>query len=187
MKVFSVLKSITKKAIPQGFDNISVLVERLRRPQHNFTHMEAQQPHAVHENGDAVPKVAIKGADGGAVQSGIAAKTHPSEAPMEASFKKPSEYATTEVHSTTGPAIPAGDVEARSQEEAKQKSQEPWAKGMTDTAMHTPMQVIPPSSAPLSVQGTIAAHPCSSISTISISAEITVGKLQRHSFCQGKH
>jgi len=105
--------------------------------------MEAQQPHAVHENGDAVPKVAIKGADGGAVQSDITAKTQPSEPPMETPFKKPSKNATTEVHSTTGPAISAANMEARCQEEANKKSQEPWAKGMTDTAMHTPMQVIP--------------------------------------------
>ena len=140
---FSVLGSIKQIAVPQGFDSMLILVERLRRPQHSLTHMEAQQPHAVHENGDTAPKIAIKGADGGAVQSDIAAKTQPSEPPMETPFKKSSMNATTEVHSTTGPAIPAGNMEARSQEEAKVKSQKPWAKGMTDTAMHTPMQVIP--------------------------------------------
>ena len=104
--------------------------------------MEGQQAQAAHANGDAAPKVAIKGADGGPVASESAPQQPPKqpEPPQNSSIDTPFRAAAVaEEHSTIGPAVPEGDEQARAEMEA-QKSQQPWAKGMTDTAMHTPLQ-----------------------------------------------
>ena len=99
-------------------------------------HMEESGAPAAAANGNDGPKVAIKGADGGTVQSEAATKTQPQQASMDTPFRP---AATAEVHQSTGPAVPEGNEEARRSMEA-QKSQQPWAKGMSDTAMHTPLQ-----------------------------------------------
>ena len=97
--------------------------------------METQKAHAPHENGDVTPKVAIKGADGGPVQSQAAPDAQPAQPNYSTPFQA---AAVAEQHSTTGPAEPEGGEEARRDE--RRKAQEPWAEGMEDTAMHTPMQ-----------------------------------------------
>ena len=99
-------------------------------------HMEKSSAPEATANGSDGPKVAIKGADGGTVQSEHASKTQPQQASMDTPFRP---AATAEVHQSTGPAVPEGVEGARRSMEA-QKSQQPWAKGMTDTAMHTPLQ-----------------------------------------------
>lgn len=94
------------------------------------------QPHVAHENGDVPPKVAIKGADGGPVQSQGAPHAEPAQPKLNTPFQS---AAVAEEHSSTGPAVPASADESRHGLEAK-KAQEPWAKGMEESAMHTPMQ-----------------------------------------------
>ncbi|CAL5228931.1 g12160 [Coccomyxa viridis] len=94
------------------------------------------QPHVAHENGDVTPKVAIKGADGGPVQSQGAPHAEPAQPKLNTPFQS---AAVAEEHSSTGPAVPASADESRHGLEAK-KAQEPWAKGMEESAMHTPMQ-----------------------------------------------
>lgn len=92
--------------------------------------MEVEQGPAVPTNGKRTPNVAIKGADGGPVQPEQAAKTQPEQPGMNTPFKTPP---ISEAHQSTGPAIPPGDEEAR-------RAQKPWAKGMEDTATHSPLQ-----------------------------------------------
>ena len=94
------------------------------------------QPHVAHENGDVPPKVAIKGADGGPVQSQGAPHAEPAQPNFNTPFQS---AAVAEEHTSTGPAVPASADESRHGLEAK-KAQEPWAKGMEESAMHTPMQ-----------------------------------------------
>ena len=97
--------------------------------------METQKPHAPHENGDVSPMVAIKGADGGPVQTPAGPDAQPAQPNLDTPFQP---AAVAEEHSSTGPAVPEGGEEARTDQ--ARKVQEPWAKGMEDTAMHTPMQ-----------------------------------------------
>ena len=64
----------------------------------------------------------------------------PDAEPAQPTLKTPFQAAeVAEEHSTTGPAVPEGGDESRHDYEAK-KAQEPWAKGMEESAMHTPMQ-----------------------------------------------
>ena len=70
------------------------------------------------------------------MQPQAAQKEQPAQPSLSTPFQS---AAVAEAHSTTGPAVPEGDEEARQQHEVT-KAQKPWAKGMEESAMHTPMQ-----------------------------------------------
>ena len=95
------------------------------------------EPHVAHENGDVGPKVAIKGADGGPVQSQGPPHAEPAQPKLNTPFQT---APVAEEHSSTGPAVPESADKSRHGLEEAKKAQEPWAKGMEESAMHTPMQ-----------------------------------------------